>query len=88
MKKGQVFCRARLLTEKRSGRDPVYRYVNADVLDLDELSFRAFTIGILFRAGAVVGITDDIVPGDHITLEIAEEHQARYLKEWEKEHGK
>lgn len=61
MKRKQVFVRA---------KDSAGRIGNADVLDLDEDSFRAFTMDILFRAGAVVGIKPDFVKGEEIRYQM------------------
>lgn len=49
MKKDQVFVRARLANGK---------IAVCDVLDLDDESFRAFVIDVLFRHGLVFGIRD------------------------------
>lgn len=83
MKKGQVFVRARLLTEKRSGMPPVIRWVNADVFDLDQESFKVFVMAVLFKNGLVVGIKGDSVIGDDIVFDIADEHYGKYLKKLE-----
>jgi hypothetical protein len=45
--RGQVFVRA---------MDPNGRYHSADILDLDEESFRSFVIGVLFQNGLVSGL--------------------------------
>ena len=52
MKKRQVFVRA---------QDSTGKWGCADVLDLDDISFRAFVIDILFKIRAVVGILDEHV---------------------------
>ena len=59
MKRKQVFVRA----INKDGK-----WDSVDVLDLDDISFRVFVIGVLFKNGLISGITDDAVPGDHIQL--------------------
>lgn len=59
MKRNQVFVRAR----KADGSFGV-----VDILNLDDASFRTFITQILFDAGAVVGIFDEHVAGEHIEL--------------------
>lgn len=59
MKRKQVFVRA---------KSPSGKWHSADVLDLDDLSFRAFVMGVLHEAGLVVGIKDDFVAGNRIEL--------------------
>lgn len=61
MKRGQVFVRA---------QDETGRFGSADVLDLDGESFRAFVLGVLFRAQIVTGLRDEAVEGDHIRLTV------------------
>ena len=57
MKREQVFVRA---------KDPTGKWGPTDVLDLDAPSFRAFVLDVLFRAGLVVGISDDCCDGESI----------------------
>ena len=75
MKKGQVFCRVGIVRSERT------YWVNADILDLTQESFNVFIAGILFRAGALTGIVDDAVEGDHIPLHIKPELEEQYIKE-------
>lgn len=58
MKRGQVFVRA---------QDPNGKWGNADVLDLDDDSFKAFVVSQLIQAGFVVGLHPQFVEGDEIT---------------------
>lgn len=58
MKRQQVFVRA---------QTPSGKWVNADVLDLDEFSFRAFVIDMLFRGGFVYGLKSERCEGPEIT---------------------
>ena len=56
MKRGQIFVRA---------KDKNGKWYNADVLDLDQLSFKAFVMDRLFKLGMVTGIKDEfIIAGD------------------------
>ena len=59
MKRGQVFVRA---------LDYKNQWINCDVLDLDDESFKAFIADILFKAGAVVGIKNEFCEGEEIKL--------------------
>jgi hypothetical protein len=59
MKKQQVIVRA---INKEGHWDSI------DVLDLDEASFRAFVIEMLYRLGVVYAIREDLVEGEHIQL--------------------
>ena len=59
MKKQQVIVRA---INKEGHWDSI------DVLDLDEASFRAFVIEMLYRLGVVHAIREDLVEGEHIQL--------------------
>lgn len=59
MKRGQVFVRA---------RDVNGKWYSADVLDLDDASFRAFVVGQLHRAGLVFGLIDSAVEEPHIEM--------------------
>lgn len=61
MKRNQVFVRA---------YDETGQIGNADVLDLDDDSFRAFVIEMLWRSGLVTGIKDEFVEGDKIRLQM------------------
>jgi hypothetical protein len=58
VKHGQVFVRG----VRADGT-----FGNIDALNLDDASFRAFVLDVLFRAGAVVGIKDEETRGEHIT---------------------
>lgn len=57
MKRGMVFVRA----VKAEGG-----YKTVDAMDLDEESFRAFVLEMLFRAGMVHALKAEDVEGDHI----------------------
>jgi hypothetical protein len=57
MRRGQVFVRA---------QTPTGRWVNADVLDLDELSYRAFIVEQLMRIGAVYSLKDNQAKGEEV----------------------
>jgi hypothetical protein len=57
MKRGQVFARA---------QDETGRWGSADIFDLDEESFRAFIVGVLFRSGLVVGFKDELCAGQQL----------------------
>lgn len=57
MKRGQVFVRA---INKKGKHDSV------DVLDLDDASFKAFVMDMLFSTGIVVGLRDEAVDGERI----------------------
>lgn len=59
MKRKQVFVRA---------VDESGKHGAADVLDLDDDSFRAFVVGMLFHVGLVTGIKDEVVKGEDIQL--------------------
>lgn len=61
IKRGQVFVRA---------QDETGRWGSADVLDLDEESFRAFVAGTLFRSGLLVGLKDEAVAGERLPLRV------------------
>lgn len=74
MKRKQVFVRAKIEVGEK-----VY-WVNADVFDLDEESFRAFVVGMLFRAGAVVGIKDEFIKTDHIEHHVKKELELQYVQ--------
>ncbi len=58
MKRGQAFVRA---------QDPSGKWHAADVLDLDEASFRAFVLDMLHRVGVLHILKDEVVEGDDIT---------------------
>jgi hypothetical protein len=57
IKRGQVFIR---------GKNKDGRWDHIDVLDLDEISFRAWVVGCLMAAGVVCGLREvegeDIIP--------------------------
>ena len=59
MKRLQVFVRA---------KSPSGRWHSADVLDLDDASFRAFVMDVLFGAGLVCGIKPERVDTEEIKL--------------------
>jgi len=59
VKRRQVFVRA-LDSNGKMGA--------ADVMDLDEDSFRAFMVDVMFRAELVVGIRESEVQGERIRL--------------------
>jgi hypothetical protein len=61
VKKNQVFVRA---------YDEAGKLGSADVLDLDDESFRVFVIGMLFVNELVCGIRDEFVEGPHIKLKL------------------
>jgi len=52
MKYGQVFVRGKNITGE---------WDSIDVLRMDNKSFRAFVINVLFKAGLVVGIKDEVL---------------------------
>jgi hypothetical protein len=58
MKRGQVFVRRQFANG---------RWGNIDALDLDDVSFRAFVLDVLFRAGAVCGLRDEAIHGEPLT---------------------
>ncbi len=58
MKIQQVFVRA---------QDPNGKWGAADVMDIDDKSFRAFVIDMLMRAGVVVHLKDEVVEREDIT---------------------
>ena len=68
MKRNQIFVRA---------KSPSGKWGSHDVLDLDDKSFKAFVLDMLFRAGLVVGIKDEFVKEEEIeyqsTVELEEE---------------
>lgn len=60
MKRGQVFVRA---------KDPEGKWGNADVLDLDETSWRAWILEIwLMKTDAVVSLKPEFVDGPELEL--------------------
>ncbi len=59
MKRGQVFVRA---------IDPGGKWGPADLLDLDDESFRAVILHKLLEVGLFVGIKEETIDGDPITL--------------------
>lgn len=59
MRRGQVFVRA---------RDETGKLGSADVLDLDDLSFRALIVEILVRTQLVTGLREDLCEGERIAL--------------------
>lgn len=75
MKHNQIFVRVGIPYNKSK------LWVNADVLDLDEESFHAFTAEMLHRAGIVVGIREDAVDGDKIEYKVKPELEEKYIKE-------
>lgn len=58
VKRNQVFVRA---------QTPSGRWVSADVLDLDDESYRIFTTEMLRRSEIVVSLRDEHVDGEHLT---------------------
>lgn len=59
IKLNQIFVRAK---NKRG------KWINADVMELDDESFRAFVMHRLFESGLVCGIRPDAVEGEPIVL--------------------
>lgn len=59
MKRGQVFVR---------GINKEGEWGNIDVLNLDDRSFKVFILDRLFKNGLVVGLKDEVVEGERITL--------------------
>ena len=59
MKRGQVWVRA---------KDANGEWGTADVLDLDEVSFRAFVIDVLMRVGLVTAHKCEFCDGEEIDL--------------------
>ena len=57
MKRGQVFVRA---------QTPSGKWVSADVLDLDEQSFKLFVLDRMIHFGMVTILRDDVVIGEHL----------------------
>lgn len=57
MKRGQVFVRA---------KSPSGKWGSHDILDLDDLSFKAFTGEMFVRAGVVTSIKPEMIDGDDI----------------------
>lgn len=74
MYRNQVFVRAQLPQSKK--------WVSADVLDLDQPSLNALVIDVLFRMGALVGLSEDAMQGnDRVTFLVQPEHEAKYLND-------
>jgi len=85
MKHNQVYVRAKVLIEKRSGMEPVYRWVNCDVFDLDQKSFNAFVADKLFSEGKFKKIKDEMIPEEKdIEYFVADEYRMKYILELEK----
>ncbi len=59
MKRGQVFVRGKLADDS---------FGSIDVLDLDDESFRVFTLDMLDKAGLVVKLQDKVTCGEHLVL--------------------
>jgi len=66
MKKGQVFVRA---------KSPSGKWGSHDVLDLNNKSFKVFVLDILFRAGLVVGLKDEICKDEEIEYQSTKEEE-------------
>jgi hypothetical protein len=88
MKRQQVFVRAWVNMATRKGEPDNFRITNCDILDLDNESYRACIAGILFRAGALTGIKDEAVEGDHIKLFVAKDKAHEYRQELLRGDGK
>lgn len=74
MKRGQVFVRA---------QDVSGKWYSADVLDLDDASFRAFVVERLMLAGLVYAISAPASTGRDVTLRstvLSEEDEPPALK--------
>lgn len=61
IKRGQIFVRA---------RDETGKWGSADVLDLNEESFRTFILRVLFDSGMITGIKDTACEGQHVGMEV------------------
>ncbi len=59
MQRGKVFFRA---------RDETGRYGCADILDLDETSFRAVIVEVLVKINALLSLESDSSKGEEIQL--------------------
>jgi hypothetical protein len=72
IKPGQVFVRAQL---------PEGRWVNADVLDLDEISFRAFVLYRFVKLDVVASIKPELLPESEIDLRVDGAKLDKYRRE-------
>jgi hypothetical protein len=61
VKRGQIFVRA---------KNADGRVESADVLDLDEESFRVFVLDVLMRNGLVTSLKHEYVEGEHIEYKL------------------
>ena len=64
MKRGQVFVRAK----NKEGK-----WDSVDVLDLDEVSFRAFVIDKMVQIGILVAMKEEVCEGDPIEYQEVED---------------
>lgn len=65
LRRGQVFVRA---------KDQAGRWGTCDVLDLDEVSFRAWVVDVLRRHGMVAALKDDYVAGEGVEYRCVVDH--------------
>lgn len=63
-KRNQFFVRA---------TTPTGKVVSADIMDLDEESFRAFVVDVMYKYAMIVGIRPDLVEGEQIQYRTKEE---------------
>lgn len=75
MKRNQIFFRAKVMYKDR----PLW--VNADLFDLDDESFRNAIGSILFRNGLLTGIKDEAIPGEFIENHVKKDLEEKYIKE-------
>ena len=69
MKKEQYFVRVKVRG----------LWKNVDILDLDELSFRALVLDRLNIARLLIGIKEEFLPGEEIELKVKPELENKYI---------